>query len=67
MRVLLSPVWWELLGGSVVSSESVDSGFDQNESEFGIFVLSEFFQMLSDGNSLLDEVVEIFWDFRSST
>jgi len=33
----------------------VDSGFDQNQSEFTVFVLSVLLQMLSDGDSLFDQ------------
>jgi hypothetical protein len=30
----------------------VDSGFDENETEFGVLVLSVAFKMLADGDSL---------------
>lgn len=61
------PVWWQDSDGSVVSGQSVDSGFDQNQSEFSIFVFSVSFQMFSDRNSFFDQVVQIFWNFWSQT
>lgn len=51
----------------VVTGKTVDSGFDQNKTEFGITILAVAFHVLSDGNSLLDEVVQIFGDFRAKT
>lgn len=53
--------------GSVVSGQSVDSRFDQNQSELRVLVLSVSFQVLSDRDSLLDQVVQVFWDFWSQT
>lgn len=60
----------------------MDSGFDENEAELGVLVLSVALKMLSDSDSLhdgsatdkmgiwnadvtdlLDQHVEIFWDF----
>ena len=40
----------------------MDSGFDQNKSEFSVDVSSEFLDVLSDVNSFLDKMVKIFWD-----
>ena len=40
----------------------MDSGFDQNESEFTIDISSEFLDMLSDVDGFLDKMVKIFWD-----
>ena len=45
----------------------MDSGFDQNESVLSIDILSVSFQMLSDGDGLLDQVVKIFGELRSTT
>jgi len=42
----------------------VDSGLYQNESELGIRVLAELFQVLADRDGLLDQAVEIFRDLR---
>ena len=40
----------------------MDSGFDQNESEFTIDISSEFLNVLSDVDGFLDKMVKIFWD-----
>ena len=64
---LISPGWWECLGGSVISSESVDSGLDQNESEFTVFIGSEFLNMLSDIDGFLDKMIEILWKIWGNT
>lgn len=56
-----------MLLGLVVSSKSVDSGLDKNESELGVLVLSIAVQMSSDINSTLDQVIEIFRDLRSQS
>ena len=41
----------------------MDSGFDQNQSEFRVFVLSVSFQMLANLNGFLDKHVKILRDF----
>ena len=40
----------------------MDSGFDQNKSEFTIDIGSEFLNVLSDVDGFLDKMVKIFWD-----
>lgn len=45
----------------------MDSRFDQNQSELSVLVLSVSFQVLSDRDSLLDQEVQVFWDFWSQT
>ena len=45
----------------------MDSGLDQNQSELGVLVLSVSLQVLSDGDSLLDQVVQVLWDLWSQT
>lgn len=45
----------------------MDSGFDQNQSELGVLVLSVSLQVLSDRHSLLDQVVQVFRDLWSQT
>ena len=57
----------EGLGVSVVTSKSVDTGLDTNESELGVSVLAELLKMLSDLESLLDKVVEVFRDLGGKT
>lgn len=64
---LVLPVWWQDRNGSVVSGQSVDSGFDQNQSELRVLVLSVSLQVLSDRDSLLDQEVQVFWDLWSQT
>lgn len=64
---LVLPVWWQDRDGSVVSSQSVDSRFDQNQSELRVLVLSVSLQVLSDRNSLLDQEVQVLWNLRSQT
>ena len=59
---LVPPGSGERLDVSVVTSESVDSAFDKNESELGVLVSSALLQMLSDVHSLFDQVVKVFWD-----
>ena len=59
---LVPPGGGKRLHITVVTGESVDSALGQNESEFGILVLSALLQVLSDVNSLLDQMVEVFWD-----
>ena len=45
----------------------MDSALGQNESEFGISVLSALLQVLSDANSLFDQMVQVFWDLWGET
>lgn len=53
---LIFEVWWENTLLSVVAGESVNSGFDKNQTEFTVLVLSVSFQMLSHANSTLYKV-----------
>lgn len=43
----------------VVAGETVNSGLYENQPELAVLVLPVALQMLSDGDSLLDEVVEV--------
>lgn len=47
----------------------MNSGFDQNQSEFAVNVLTVTFQMLADADGSLDQVVKILWDvwFQSNS
>jgi len=45
----------------------VNTGLDHNESELGGFIFSELLQMLSDLESLLDQVVKVFRDLGGKT
>jgi hypothetical protein len=49
---LVLPVGLQHTNGLVVSAEAVDSGFDQNESELGVLVLSVALEVLADGDGL---------------
>lgn len=64
---LVLPVWWQDRDGSVVSGQSVDSRFDQNQSELRVLVLSVSLQVLSDRDGLLDQEVQVLWDLWSQT
>jgi len=52
------PGWGHDLVELVVSSQSVDSGLDENEAEFTVFVLSVLLEMLSDGDGLFDQEIK---------
>ena len=43
----------------------MDSALDENESELAVLILSVSLQVLSNVDSLLDQVVEVLWDLRS--
>ena len=45
----------------------MNSGFNQNQSEFTVFIGSLGLDMLSDVNSFLDKMVKIFWDGWSNS
>lgn len=64
---LVLPVRRQDGNGSVVSSQSVDSRLDQNQSELGVLVLSVSLQVLSDRDRLLDQEVQVLWDLWSQT
>lgn len=67
-KKLLFPFIGESLCSSVISSYSVDSGLNQNESVFSILVFSAaFLHMSSDIYCLLNQTVHIFRNLRSAT
>ena len=39
----------------------MDARLDQNQSEFGIAVLTIALQVLADGHGLLDQEIQVFW------
>lgn len=49
---LILPVRLQDADGLVVSAETMDSGFNENESEFSVLVLSVALEVLADGNGL---------------
>lgn len=46
----------------VVTSQTVNSGLDENQTEFAVLILAVALQVLADGHSLLDHVVQILRD-----
>ena len=50
---LVSPGRCEHANGLVVAGETVDTGLDENETEFGILILAVSLKVLADSNSLL--------------
>lgn len=45
----------------------MNTGFNENQTVLGILVLAVAFKMLTDGNGLLDQVVQVFRNFGSET
>jgi len=64
---LLFPDRSKLLCLLVVASQPVNPALNKDQPELGILVLPVPFQMFPDGNSLLDEVVQILRNFRGKT
>jgi hypothetical protein len=64
---LVLPVRRELAGGTVVTSETVDTALDKNETELGVLVLAVALEMLADLDGLLDEHVEILGNLGGKT
>jgi hypothetical protein len=64
---ILFPVGGQLTGSLVVAGKTMDTGFDKNQTELGIFVLAAALQMLADRHSLLDELVQVLGNLRSET
>jgi len=64
---LVFPGRGENLGLLVVTSQSVNSALNENKTELGVLVLAVLLQMLSDGNGLLNEVIQILRDGRCKT
>jgi len=61
---LVSPGWWEDTDGLVIPGQAMDAGFDENQTELGVLVLSVALKMLADSDGLLNQHVEVFWDLR---
>jgi len=58
------PDRWKYFSGFVVASQAMNSRLDQNQTKLWITVLPVSLEMLANGDSLLDEEVEILWDVR---
>ena len=64
---LILPVGRKFSGHAVISSQTVDTAFNKNKTEFRILVLSVYFQVLTYLDSLFDKHVKILRDFRSQS
>ena len=61
---LIFEVWWENTLLSVVAGESVNSGFDKNQTEFTVTILEDKFKVISKVSFFLkDHVRYIFIKF----
>lgn len=56
MRFVLEG-WCNNLGASVVTSKTVDTRLDTDETEFGVLVVTVTLEVLTNGDGLLDETV----------
>lgn len=45
----------------------MNTRFNKNQTILGILILAVTFKMLTDGDGLLDQVVQVFRDFGSET
>jgi hypothetical protein len=59
---LVLPVWRQFLGFLVISTQSVNTTLNQNKMELAIPVSTVSIQMLSHGDSLLNEEVDVLWE-----
>ena len=50
---------WDLLLSLVVAGKTMDTGFDENQSELGVLVFPVGLEVLANGNSLLHEMPEV--------
>ena len=66
-RTFIFPGGWQYTLCFVITGQSVDTRFNQNKTELGILVLTVAFKMLADGNSLLDQEIEIFGQLGSQS
>jgi hypothetical protein len=62
---LVSPGRRKDADGLVVAGETVDAGFDENETKLGVLVLSVSLEMLANSDSLLDQHVEVLRNLGS--
>ncbi len=64
-RAVVLEAGFKLAPSLVVARETVDTGFDENEAEFGVLVLAVNREVLADSIGLLEEVGEILRVLRS--
>ena len=62
IKSILFPFVWKSLGSSVISTQSMDSWFNQNQSVFSVLIFSAFLHVSSDIDGFLNQTVNIFWD-----
>ena len=67
IKKILFPSCRKLFLFSVIAGESMDSRLDQNKTILRVFVFSILFQMFADRNGLLDHVIKVFRDLRSTS
>ena len=67
MENLLFPSRRKLLSTLVVTSKTMNTTLDHNQTELGITILAVTLQMLANGNSLLDQEIHIFRKRRSKS
>ena len=48
----------------VVTRQPVDAALNQNQAELGVLVLAVYLQVLAHGHGLLDQAIQVLWDFR---
>ena len=53
----VSPVGGQLARASVVTGETVDFGFNENQTEFGVSVFAVAFQMFTNGDGFFNEAI----------
>ena len=51
----------KLTPGLVVTGETVDTGFNENETEFGVLVLAVDGKVFADSVGLLEKVGKVLW------
>ena len=61
------PVGSQYTFGSVITAQSMNPRFDQNETKLCISVLSVTLKMFSDRHGLLDKIIDIFWQIWCQT
>ena len=64
--MFISPVGGHLLGLSVVSGQSMDSAFNENESILTILILPVLLHMFPNTQCLLNHIVKVFRNSRGT-
>jgi hypothetical protein len=53
--------------GLVIARQAVDTRLNQNETKLGVSIVAVLLQMAAHAHSLLDQMVQIFGQFRGNT